>query len=55
MGEAQKLRERADQADRLARNSIDNITIERLTSYSTEMRTLADRIENAHGLDPVAV
>lgn len=45
MDQVRRLRELADKAERLAKSALDATTIERLLSYSAEMRHEARQIE----------
>jgi hypothetical protein len=45
MTKVQQLRDQAAKAERLARGTLDNLTIERLMSMSAEYRHLADQLE----------
>ncbi|MET0968724.1 MAG: hypothetical protein ABWY18_05935 [Tardiphaga sp.] len=45
MSQVRYLREQAARAERLARNMMDAVTIQRLVEASREYRQLADRLE----------
>ena len=48
MTEFQHLQEQAARAERLARNILDAVTVERLTAFAAECRAKA-QLESAHG------